>query len=139
MLLLAATGWSRTALKPAERASVVPKAAITSLKPTQTPTNLSDGKPVRNLLAVNSRWLQQQQQDGDNEDIKVVKVAMKPDIPLNPLRVKGKGRPTGAIATAPSASNKGKGITSIKRLPSAFKYELQDKVATTTPVSIAPA
>ena len=84
-------------------------------------------------------WLwrpEQQQQDGNNHDIQV---AIKPDIPLNPLQVKGKGRPTGAIATAPSASNRGKGVTSTKRLPSAFEYELQDELATATPASTAPA
>ena len=82
-------------------------------------------------------WLwrpQQQQQGSDNIQIPTT----KPDIPLNPLRVKGKGRPTGAIATAPPASSKGGG-TSTKRLPSAFEFALQDELATATPASTAPA
>lgn len=56
-----------------------------------------------------------------------------PDIPLNPLVVKGKGRPFGAIAT-----KKGEGIKSTKRLPSAFEHELKDELATAIPSSTAP-
>ena len=56
-----------------------------------------------------------------------------PDIPLNPLAVKGKGRPFRAIAT-----KKGEGIKSTKRLPSAFEHELKDELATAIPSSTAP-
>ena len=56
-----------------------------------------------------------------------------PDIPLNPLAVKGKGRPFGAIAT-----KKGEGIKSTKRLHSAFEHELKDELATAIPSSTAP-
>ncbi|KAK4124683.1 hypothetical protein N657DRAFT_644939 [Parathielavia appendiculata] len=56
-----------------------------------------------------------------------------PDIPLNPLAVKGKGRPFGAIAM-----KKGEGIKSTKRLPSAFEHELKNELATAIPSSTAP-
>ena len=79
-------------------------------------------------------WRPQQQQQGSYN----IQILTKPDIPLNPLRVKGKGRPTAAIATAPPASSKGGG-TSTKRLPSAFEYALQDELAAATPASTAPA
>ena len=85
-------------------------------------------------------WRPQQQQQGDNHDnIEDVRVATRPDIPLNPLQLRVKGRPTGAIATAPLSSNRGGGITGTKRPPSAFEYELQDELATAKPASTAPA
>lgn len=59
------------------------------------------------------------------------------DIPLNPLKVKGKGRPVGAIASR----KKGEGINSTKRELSCFEYELRDELATaipSTPPSTAP-
>ena len=81
-------------------------------------------------------WRPQEQPQGGDE---FVKVATKPDVPLDPLQVKGKGRPTGAIATTSSTSNKARGIMSTKRLPSAFEYGLQDELATAKPASTAPA
>ncbi|KAK4098849.1 hypothetical protein N658DRAFT_431192, partial [Parathielavia hyrcaniae] len=83
-------------------------------------------------------WLwrpQEQQHVGDNDgrdpDVEVVRVMPKSDIPLVPRRVRGKGRPVGAIATAPVASKKkGTGVHGTKRLPSAFEHELEDELTT---------
>jgi hypothetical protein len=73
---------------------------------------------------------------GDN-NVEVVRVVRKLNIPLNPHRIKGKGRPAGALATASAAASKikGHGINSTRRLPSGFEYALDDELATIIPAS----
>lgn len=72
----------------------------------------------------------------DEEEQQVVNVMS--DIPLEPVKVKGKGRPAGAIASVPASKKKGEGIAGTKRLPSAFEYELEDERAMAVPPSTAP-
>lgn len=78
---------------------------------------------------------------GGDTDIEVVRLIAEPNIPLNPHRVKGKGRPTRAIAAtpAPASKIKGHGVNSTKRLPSGFEYELDDELATAVPAAGTPA
>jgi hypothetical protein len=100
------------------------------------------------MQQVHKHWwlwrLQEEQQGGvddgvsgaDGDDVvEMVGVVAKPNIPLEPHRVKGKGRPAGAIATASAATLKikGHGVNSTKRLPSRFEYELEDELATAVP------
>lgn len=82
---------------------------------------------------------QQQQSDNGDNEVEVVDVMTKPLIPLDPIKVKGKGRPVGAIGMALATSKKkGAGINSTKRLPSAFEYELENELATAVPAVAAP-
>ncbi|EAQ84561.1 hypothetical protein CHGG_08575 [Chaetomium globosum CBS 148.51] len=72
----------------------------------------------------------------DGEEQQIVNVV--PNIPVEPVKVKGKGRPAGTIASVPASKKKGEGITGTKRLPSAFEYELETEPATAVPPSTAP-
>lgn len=79
------------------------------------------------MTQIHQHWWNYQDRTGSEES--------QVPIPLNPLKVKGKGRPVGAIAT----HKKGEGVNGTKRLPSAFEIELAEEQATAVPPSTAPA
>lgn len=79
------------------------------------------------MTQIHQHWWNYQSRTGSEES--------QVPLPLNPLKVKGKGRPVGAIAT----HKKGEGANGTKRLPSAFEIEQAKEQATAVPPSTAPA